>query len=1527
MNEKIAQAIETMQKGYILDPNRILADFREETAEIKGYHGRELLELLQNAVDELAGTVDRSVCISLNDGLLTICNNGNTFTYNGFISLMYSNLSPKHDKSEYIGNKGTGFRSILNWADSVRIYSGELSVEFSSSYATEMLTNLMEHDSVKAFCQTHEDVHLATLVAPRIIENLVSKTYDTIIEVTLKDGILDKVNDQIKKINAKTLLFLEKLERLTIEFECEAATYEKFRHNGKNETSTIKIETVKNGELIEKEEWAVMSREGYFGKQKYGVVIAYKADMSVKPDVLYSYFRTKILFPVPAVVHATFDLNADRNHLAETEANKHILKVVCNALVDLALSTGTECVGYTPLALLSTIGKFPNDLSWDEFSIRDYYYDAISEKNVLPTVNGKYISFNENPRLYGGMIADYLRGDAFSSLMPHTGNATVIDMIRSIANYKNTSLRYEYTDIVNGINLILPGLSINERAALWLAFIGEYGNEITQNNKPDFVLDANGKVVSDSIQVFLPPEGTSFPSPPDFTKIVFLNKELVTALRKLQGNEGTLRSLASELSKFNVREYNLANIINAVISKLRNREHQNSKKTRQCYEETLEWLWRLWNANVLKSEMPAVSTIPLMNRNGFAKNATDLYFGHDFGNEIAESLFTGADNYFVAVPRKITLSETTRSQYIEFLSTLDVSRFPRKKTIQLSPLPQEYKEQIYSSIKKYPLVAGDNIYKNAQDLRNAYFSYASVVSVERIEEILEKSSTKSILAWIRNDDRLQEILKDYEPSSSRGYISNAYQQRNREINGERLASYIRFVFSTSKWIEVNGKRYAPKQCLFVNKLGVLFAPLVVSPDLSLFVENPNRKNSETITLQDVLERMGAAADYSELDTETFYSLLLKLPEADLDGELSKALYTSVLKAGGLRKLDEKSPAYKQFMQSGKVYCKSAKAFEAIQSVFYLTEKTVSRDILKDFMLIAIPARQSQENIKRYFGVSPLKIKGSVVGEPIVHPESLSFEQDFNDFICYAFCSRVDTAKQGEISTVKALRVRLCTHVDADYGKGKVVLGENSYIRGKNCVYVQAPAGCLNLQQLKSNVNFCSTIAELFMTTIGIQDDALYGSVRSLYEKAPHNRNALILHDFDDFDILERAREALKRTQSAKEMFVAACLLIGGKSAVERMQNDIDKINFSEFASTSNAVPIICVLKSLKTDVNDFNEKSENSVDLCPYYSGVLNVSRTENEKKYKNGLFAILASEPLIKKRGFLKQYQQYREYQFSPENSVNYDCQSEFARLFGGVIEAEDGENADSAWKTNKAIFALGKDLKIVDDMLVNPELDSLLYFAEFDVLDGAYTERKAEIDAIQKQEAAVLSAQAIPGSSIITIATASPANSGGGNGSPSSHSGNRAAGMKRERNISDWGAFAERLVYEHMKATYNNVVWASENAKKEGVNPDGIGGLGYDLKYTDSNGDVMYVEIKSSAGSNLTFVITENELNFAEANATQYEVILVTSVSSDEERKIYRLPHLFNYADGEDRLCNSKFSTSVDSYTVRCQINETTK
>lgn len=64
---------------------------------------------------------------------------------------------------------------------------------------------------------------------------------------------------------------------------------------------------------------------------------------------------------------------------------------------------------------------------------------------------------------------------------------------------------------------------------------------------------------------------------------------------------------------------------------------------------------------------------------------------------------------------------------------------------KIRQVPEAYRELIYTSIKKYPLLAEDNRYNNEQEFRNATLRYVEIVTVEHLNEILGKASTKSII--------------------------------------------------------------------------------------------------------------------------------------------------------------------------------------------------------------------------------------------------------------------------------------------------------------------------------------------------------------------------------------------------------------------------------------------------------------------------------------------------------------------------------------------------------------------------------------------------------------------------------------------------------------------------------------------------------------------------------------------------------------------------------------------------------------
>ncbi len=1519
MNDIIFKKIETMKNGYCIDPNRILQDYRKEIAEIEGYHGRELLELLQNAVDEIDSATKRYICIELSGNILRVSNNGRVFSEEGITSLMYSNLSPKYKAHKYIGNKGTGFRSVLNWAKRVRIYSGDLSIEFSSECAEEFLNELLNNDNVKKYKLEHDDLKVATLVAPKVIKPLTEKEYDTVIEIDVKDEMLDSVRSQIKKIDATTLLFLKELERLTVIQNEEIIVFNKISKHQEKELREVIVNTYINDTNVKSEEWMVAYHSGKVGERYYEVAVAYKTDMSVKPDVLFSYFRTKIEFPVPALVHGTFDLSANRNHLNETSMNKIVLEEACRLLINTAMQMGSSSVDYVALKLLSLTKSFPTELNWT--GIDEFYHNAIAESRIFPTVNGEYISFNDGVKFYESRIADYLSGEYFKQLMIFSDDKDIRRLINKLAQIKSSNLKYEYGYISKGIDALLPNMSISERAGLCIEFLTDYKADMMKNNAPRFILDSNGRRVNNRYSIFLPPDtkADNFPQPPKFASLVYMNNQLLYAFRDILGNI-TLRSLSEKLSVLNVREYNLTEIIRSVISKLNNREHKDSKKTKKYCIETLLWLRKLYKSGRLQEINLSSFKIPIISRDGKIRSADILYLGKEYDNKIVESLFESRNDIFVASPKIFGLTSDEITNFSEFLLSIGVAKFPRTMHKEIYPIPPVYRDMLINDFE-YPLIADDNVFQDRSDIEhNSVVFRANVEVIEHYEYILENADTKNIIAWLMSDERARSLITSkYELSPrSAGYIVKGNQQNWRKITGDRITSFMRYEFLHRQWIEVLSKRYSVRQCLLRSGIGEHLLPYAVEPDIDSYIVNKNKPLSEKSDIRLLLTKIGAAETFADLSTDALYGILLKLPSFDENGEISKALYQSIIDAHGLQHLDERNGNYIKFMKSGTVYCKNIKAYKRINEVYYLTEKTVSKELLKNFNIIAIPSRQNQQIIKRYLGVSSLKLKGTIVDTPIIHKLDGEFGSDFNSFKVYAFCYRIRNAKQSEVTAIKSLKVRLCDKIEANYNEKIYTLDDYSFIRGNNGVYIKAPLAIDSLDQLRSDLNFCAAIAEIITTTVDIQDDKLYLCLRSLYGQKDSGRQKMILQDFDDLSVLSLSKKIIDLTQSKYEMFITACEQIGGTEKVDKIRKLALNLNFDDINRNSNIDYLIQILQILEIDVEEFNEKSEFNIDLRDYFTEKIKCLVEKYRLDYKNKLYASLIDKDIDEQKHFIKQYENYLKHEYTIINSKLFDVKSSFFKQWP-ILNNEISLDADAKWRENREIFAKGKDNDIVADLLADVENDSLLYFGIFDELTKRYNEKLAEWSKQEEVDLTIKKSNEIPivPMEIVNV-TAAPSNLPAK--VQSNGAGNRNTRTRRERNKILWGAFAEEIVYRTYANNFKDVKWVSENAKKKGVNPEGVGGLGYDLTYVNDHGETIFVEIKSTVGDDITFMMTENELSFAEKHHERYEVALVTNIDDESSRKIHRLQGLFTYQDGENRYNNCKFSLFSTDYTVRC-------
>ena len=94
------------------------------------YHGRFIVELLQNASDQAteAGLVDSCVTIMRTAELVAFANEGIEFKEEGLRSITSLGLSTKRPQ-DAIGNKGIGFKSVFQVSESPEIYSSPSSTE------------------------------------------------------------------------------------------------------------------------------------------------------------------------------------------------------------------------------------------------------------------------------------------------------------------------------------------------------------------------------------------------------------------------------------------------------------------------------------------------------------------------------------------------------------------------------------------------------------------------------------------------------------------------------------------------------------------------------------------------------------------------------------------------------------------------------------------------------------------------------------------------------------------------------------------------------------------------------------------------------------------------------------------------------------------------------------------------------------------------------------------------------------------------------------------------------------------------------------------------------------------------------------------------------------------------------------------------------------------------------------------------------------------------------------------------------
>lgn len=986
-----------------------------ENARAKDYHGRELLELLQNvddAYEELCqqdsskrgGEVE--AFIEYTGNILRVQNNGTTFNEDSINRLCQGGVSGK--KKYYIGNKGIGFRSVLNWASEIRLYSGEYAIRFSEEYAEKQLDKIKENSNIQKELEEEPSLKFPILYAPEIIEKK-TFTFDTTIEITVKKEALDddwSIEKQISEFDPYILLFLPNITKITFKKDNECFSFKK-KTKKKNELEESIVQKIDvNNEKTESERgFFVFNNNSSVSEinNSDGEPEIIKLSCAIPSDFseeysynMYTFFPIRTAkSPFHALMHATFILSQNRDEIINTNNNilvfKELLKFYVNVIANNFCKKEFGSVALKllcPIAFRYLRNNETFTTPFNKQEIVDEYIELCKPKRIFFTVNEEFISLKESPKLLPGGFPKEFKGNVFASLLADgiagSNGGNLKNVYSGLPGFLHALLGNEcdfpFDELYEAINNLSETWSLGTRAKIFAWWISHYKIE---SNLPYLLKDTNDNWIEGEEIVYFYDDKANIPK---WAERIILSKEYEEAL--IQYYKTNEKDFNSQKGKDDREK--LQHILEKECEGMKFSNYEPlslmatlNKNVGSNYERAIEFThWLKQNYEALKTTTPSKLLLP--SAEGTVIVAEDLYFDKLWKEEIGEELFSINNDYKkLCSPDVFNIESENYEEWKKFFRWCKVQTFPKMIKTKLTPRSIFY-DEFASTVRNFG-GSGYYVYKT-------YFPHCAeyeleVSSVLNIGAILDTASLRAILKWILSDNELRKEIQTEEHSAI------TYSSYGRQFNND-YPCYLNYVFKNKKWIEFEGERYAPSDCLVSEKTE--FSSYI--PCLSnKYFSDLGFSADERSTIKSFLLELNAAQTVGKLSSATFYTLLKQLGEDDSTAELSKQIYRECLESGdcSFKPSNERADFYK----NGKLLTKNA-GYMPVKEVFFSYNAVLNPS---NTPLLDVPFNIGTSKCARsIFFVEEYK-ENIVVKDYEISSCNKIFQEYFMKFLPYAFC--------------------------------------------------------------------------------------------------------------------------------------------------------------------------------------------------------------------------------------------------------------------------------------------------------------------------------------------------------------------------------------------------------------------------------------------------------------------------------------------------------------------------------------------
>ncbi len=348
------QLIDSIRKDHLKEyaerSRRLKGDGNSEMRVNKGYAGRFVFELLQNAEDAANAN-------QMEDGAGT-----------------------EQENTRYIGHKGLGFKSVLEITEEPEIYSGDFFFHFSKEKSLndlKALPNWNDEWTPPIFRLPYE-----VECPDETVQKILRDGYTTVIRLPIIDDKYDYVERKLSELDKLSLLFCKHLESVRIQT--------------KDKNRQITVSRIENGRKViiaedgGSEKWRVWwkTRDACAEKQ-ISVSVCLPMDNDRITDCggelpLYVFFPTEEkVAGVRALIHASCEVEDNRKHLSagqshEDEIGQLLKDVTRTILLEVPADVALQAFGR---ARQKESNKIIDQL---EYSISE----TVQEMPFIPVIGG-----------------------------------------------------------------------------------------------------------------------------------------------------------------------------------------------------------------------------------------------------------------------------------------------------------------------------------------------------------------------------------------------------------------------------------------------------------------------------------------------------------------------------------------------------------------------------------------------------------------------------------------------------------------------------------------------------------------------------------------------------------------------------------------------------------------------------------------------------------------------------------------------------------------------------------------------------------------------------------------------------------------------------------------------------------------------------------------------------------------------------------------------------------------------------------